>query len=367
MKFFCMPSDFKNETIDKYVEINNKYNHSRILETYGQLAPDTVFGSCRSPRGLPAVDRNKLENYVGYCKDKGIEFNYIINATCMSNEELTKPGYTKIKSFLEMLECIGVGWVTISLPSLMEITQYIAPGLKIKASTVTQINSPHKAKFYERLGIKRIVLDEDIYREFDTLKNIRKVYTGDIEIIINSFCVNDCPFKMFHYNSFSHSHTNRDECSYFNSRCHSMHIAPENYMKLNWIRPEDIHYYYDIGIEHFKIQGRTNVYSGDPSRTVVHYIEEHYDGDLISLLELFSTARLLTIADCKIDNSKLDGFFKKFISDPGFCTKICSECGYCKGFAEKSMEPSDIAILSIMDLMKGVAKNMFIGEINKPV
>lgn len=366
MKYFCMPSDFKNETIDEYFEINNKYDHSKIVETFGQLAPDTVFGSCRSPRELPEVDRHKLENYVGYCMEKGIEFNYVINATCMSNEELTKSGYKKIKDIFEMLEGIGVAWVTISLPSLMEIVQYIAPNLKIKASTVSQINSAHKAKFYEELGVKRIVLDEDIYRELDTLKNIRKVYTGGIEIIINSFCVNDCPFKMFHYNSFSHSHTNKDECSYFNSRCRNIHVGSENYMKLNWIRPEDIHYYYDIGINYFKIQGRTNVYSGNPAKAVIHYINEHYDGDLISLLELFSTTKPLAIAGCKIDNSKLDGFFEKFVNDPRFCTKICSECGYCKGFAEKSMKKSDIAILDMMNLVKGVTKDMFIGEIRRP-
>lgn len=364
MKHFCMPSDFKNETIDEYYEINNKYEHSKIVEIFGQLAPDTVFGSCRSPETLPQVDRYMLENYIRYCKEKGIEFNYVINATCMSNEELTKSGYKKIKEFLEMLEGIGVDWVTISLPSLMEITKYIAPNLKIKASTVCQINSPHKAKIYEELGIKRIVLDEDIFREFNTLKSIRKVYTGDLEIIINSFCVNDCPYRMFHYNNFSHSHTNRDECSYFGSRCRNIHIGAEKYMKLNWIRPEDIHYYYDIGISYFKIQGRTNVYSGNPAKAVTHYIEEHYDGDLISLLELFSSHKPLAIAGLKIDNSKLDGFFEKFVNDPCFCTKICSECNYCKGFGEKSIDKADIAFLDIMDMMKGITQNSFISEIS---
>lgn len=365
MKYFCMPSDFKNETIDKYCEINNRYHHSKIIETFGQLAPDTVFGSCRYPRGLPEVDIHKLEDYVKYCSEKGIEFNYVINATCMSNEELTKPGYKKVKDFFEMLEGIGIGWVTISLPSLMETAKYAAPNLKIKASTVCQINSPHKAKFYEELGIKRIVLDEDIYREFNTLKSIRKVYTGDIEIIINSFCVNDCPYKMFHYNSFSHSHTNMDECSYFNSRCQNIHIGAENYMKLNWIRPEDIHYFHDIGINYFKIQGRTNVYSGDPVKAATHYIEENYEGDLINLLELFSSSKPLTLAGCKIDNSKLDGFFKKFVDDSGFCTKVCSKCGYCKGFAEKSISKADIAFLDIMNSVKGATTDMFIKKLSK--
>ncbi len=367
MKYFCMPSDFKNKTIDEYDEINKKYSHSKIIETFGQLAPDTVFGSCRSPRSLPGVDRCKLENYIRYCKEKGIEFNYVINATCMSNEELTKSGYQKIKNFFGMLEGMGAGWVTISLPSLMEIAKHVTPSLKIKASTVCQINSPFKAKFYEDLGIKRIVLDEDIYRDFSMLKRIRNIYTGDLEIIINSFCVNDCPYKMFHYNSFSHSPANRDECSYFSSRCRNLHIRAESYMKLNWIRPEDIHYYDELGISYFKMQGRTNVLTGNPAKAVNQYIEEHYDGDLISLLELFSSERPLMIADCTIDNAKLEGFFEKFVNEPCFCTKNCSPCGYCKDFAVKSMGEANIAVLDMMSLMKEVVpQNNFIEKISKP-
>ncbi len=366
MKYFCMPADFKNSTIDEYCEINRRYSDSKIVEVFGQLAPDTAFGSCRPHKALPKVDPCKLESYIKYCSARGIEFNYVINATCMSNEDVMKSGYNKIKDFLQMLESIGVAWVTISLPSLMEISKYIAPGLKIKASTVCQINSPHKAKFYEELGIKRIVIDEDVYREFNTLKNIRSVYSGELEVIANSFCVNDCPFKMFHYNSFSHSHINKDECSYFNLKCQQIHTGAENYIKLNWIRPEDIHYYYDIGILYFKIQGRTNVYSGDPAKAVTHYIEERYDGNLISLLELFSTDRPLSIAGCRIDNSKLEGFLEKFAEAPGFCTKVCSECGYCKDFAEKSIDKIDIAFFDIMNMMKGIAQDRFVQEISKP-
>ncbi len=365
MKYFCMPADFKNETIDAYDEINNKYEDSKIIETFGQLAPDTTFGSCRSPASLPSIDMKKLEAYVRYGSEKGIDFNYVINATCMSNEELTKQGCKKIEDFLKSLEDIGIGWVTISLPPLMEIAKYAAPKLKIKASTVSQINSPLKAKFYDELGIKRLVLDEDIYRQFDTLENIRKAYSGDLEVIVNSFCVNDCPFKMFHYNSFSHSHTNRDEHAYFSSRCHYMHIGGENFLKLNWIRPEDLHYYSERGINYFKLQGRTNVYSGNPAKAVTHYIDEHYDGDLISLLELFSTDKPLTVAGCKIDNQKLDGFFDSFVNDPAFCTKLCEECGYCKAFAEKSMSGFDNACLEIMRMMKGIMLEKFTEDLHR--
>jgi predicted nucleic-acid-binding Zn-ribbon protein len=126
-------------------------------------------------------------------------------------------------------------------------------------------------------------------------------------------------------------------------------------MKLNWIRPEDVHYYSETGINYFKLQGRTNVFDGNPAKAVMHYMNESYDGDLISLLELFSDSKPLSLAQAKIDNRKLDGFFKKFFDNPGFCTKVCSECGYCAIFSEASISSID---KMLMDIMKPVFKTV---------
>jgi len=359
MKYFCLPSDFKYETIDAYHQINQNCSDSKIIETYGQMAPETVFGSCRVSKQLPSVDKDQLEKYVSYSLDKGIEFNYVVNATCMDNDDLTSTGYYKIKDFFKLLESIGIKYITLALPSLMEIANYVIPDVRIKASTVCQINSPEKAGFYEELGVKRIVLDEDIYRRFDVLKNIRKIYSGELEIIINSFCLNDCPYKMFHYNSFSHTHIEKELYSYYSGRCRSIHTSGENYMKLNWIRPEDLHYYHEIGINYFKIQGRTNVFSGDPVRVVLAYIKEHYDGDLLELLELFSPKRPLSIADTTIDNRKLDGFLEKFVSSPNSCSKVCKECGYCKLYSEASISETDRGMLDIIKDFNKVQQEEF--------
>ncbi|MDP4092753.1 MAG: U32 family peptidase [Bacillota bacterium] len=352
MKYFCLPSDFKNETLDSYCELNCIYKTSKVFETYGQLAPETKFGSCRASSQLPAIDRIGLEKYIKYSLDKGIEFNYVINPTCMDNEDLTNKGYKKIRSFFEMLSDMGVNSVTIALPSLMEICKAAVPGMKIKASAVCQINSPHKAKFYEELGIDRFVMDEDIYRKFDLIKDITSATSMGKEVIINSFCICDCPYKMFHYNSLSHNRKGQEIYPYYSRRCKRSHLGAEKYMHINWIRPEDLHYYNELGIEYFKIQGRTTVFSGNPAKAVKHYMDESYDGDLISLMELFSQNRSLCIADCKIDNKKLDGFIERFVENPGFCKKLCDECGHCKKYAESSINETDRIMLDLMKDME---------------
>ena len=59
-------------------------------------------------------------------------------------------------------------------------------------------------------------------------------------------------------------------------------------IRLNWIRPEDLHYYYELGIRHFKIQGRQNVVTGDVVKTLRYYIDEDFNGNLYDLITLFS-------------------------------------------------------------------------------
>lgn len=351
MKYFCLPSDFQFATLDTYSEMNLAYCDAKIAETYGQMAPDALSGSCQSSGSLPPIDRPGLEKYIEYGLSRGLEFNYVLNTACMENDELTKEGYRVVRDFLRMLRDIGVSSVTMALPSLMEIALYAAPELRIKASAICQINSPLKAKFYDNLGIKRIMLDEDIIRRFDVLRNIRKAYTGEMEITVNSFCCMDCPYRMFDYNSLSHIHTMKKNYPYFSTRCRNLHMGAENFIRMNWIRPEDLHHYYESGITWFKLQGRSNAHTGKPAKAVRSYIEGSYEGDLVELLELFSTRRSLAIADCSVDNRSLDGFLEFFVQSPEACTRLCEECRYCKSWAEAAISSTDRHILDLMKII----------------
>ena len=58
----------------------------------------------------------------------------------------------------------------------------------------------------------------------------------------------------------------------------------EEYIKSPWVRPEDIKYYEEIGIEHFKITER-----GFPTDELVKrvkaYTDRKYNGNLIDLIQ----------------------------------------------------------------------------------
>ena len=286
---------------------------------------------------LPKVTEKELEKYISYSLKRNINFNYTLNAACFGNYEFTKEGIKNLKEFLIRLKNIGVNLLTVASPSLFEFIKILGIEFELKASAICEITSPGKALFYERLGASRIVIDPDITKDFTKIKNIYSVINNDIEIIVNSVCYKNCAYKMFHYNHEAHCSQSNDQqlvTNYYFNRC-SIQKAdkPENPMKLNWIRPEDLKHYMHIGIRYFKIQGRQNITSGDIVKTLHHYINESYDGNLYDLITLFSPYNSF---QHHIDNKKLDGYIDKFLEND--CNEICSKCGHCEKYAKLSMD-----------------------------
>jgi hypothetical protein len=153
---------------------------------------------------------------------------------------------------------------------------------------------------------------------------------------------------------------------------------PVNYIRSEWIRPEDLHLYEDLGYDSFKITER-----GAPTPVLVRRVkawsERRYDGNLLDLVQPFGFAesrgaeegkglrwkirhffRPLTVSlrrlwavkrlaeergllgrrdglpPVEIDNRALDGFMDRFLSKG--CKDVdCEACRHCHRWAEKAV------------------------------
>ena len=342
MKLYNIAADFKRDTIDSYADLNKRYKESKVIETYGNITVGNLFEGGRVYADIPKIDMPALADYIEYSKSKEIGFNYTINGSCMGNREFTAEGFSKMRSFIQDLYAAGVRRLTVALPSVIELIQSMGLDIEIKASIICQINNVNKAMDYKRMGVDRIVVDESCNRDFLTLKDIRDAFGEKTEIIANSLCHKDCIYRMFHYNQTAHDSVNKPGESiitYYNHRC-MMKRAQDasNFLKLCWIRPEDIKHYHKIGIQYYKIQGRHTAFKGDPVRAMRAYFDEDYDGELIELLELFGHPYSFMV---KLDNKKLDDYLKPFYENPGFCKKHCLSCRYCETFLYNRISQSE--------------------------
>lgn len=339
MNYFSLPADFRKETIDRYNVLNNTYQNAQVSETYGNITIGEVLESGRQIDLLPKVNLSELRHYVDYSRDRNIDFNYTLNASTLRNREFTQEGVAQIIDLLDTLFHIGVRHLTISLPSLMELVIQSGFDFVLKASTICQITNAAKALSFKELGVDRMVVDESINREFQMLKRIKQQFGENVELIVNSLCHKNCIYRMFHYNQIavdSIAVTNRNSAEYYSHRCAMRrHEKLSDFLRLCWVRPEDISYYNALGIHNFKLQGRQTVLKGDPAKAVDYYFKGSFDGNLIDLLYLFdppSSSRVF------IDNKKLNGFIKPFVEKENFCRNDCPSCRYCDSFAQRCID-----------------------------
>lgn len=329
MIYYSIPADFNLEHIDLLNEINCIYPDKKIAEVYGQITEGTLNGSGRKKECLPQIGKKEFELYISELfRRTSIKFSYTFNASCLGNLEYTKEGIKKIKNFFTYLHRLGIDRITVSSPAIIEIAKSLPFNLDIKASAICQISNKNKMIQYRNMGVSSIVLDEDITRKFGLIQKIQKEFRGSVELIVNSLCRKNCVFKTFHYNQQAHNGTSeRENISYFDYKCIAAKLADENdILRGNWIRPEDILYYKNIGINRFKIQGRHAVLKGDIYKTVMCYMEEKYEGNLVDLLGCFAKDQY---AGLYLDNRRLKHFIPPFLEDDDFCRDDCIACNYC--------------------------------------
>jgi hypothetical protein len=127
-----------------------------------------------------------------------------------------------------------------------------------------------------------------VNREFFTLARIREAVKCDLELLVNNNCLSACAFSPAHMNALAHAgqewHGNRgffiDWCFL---RCTEMKLRdPVNYIRSEWIRPEDLRLYEEMGYDLFKVTERDL-----PTPLMVDrvraYAARRYDGNLLDL------------------------------------------------------------------------------------
>jgi len=203
---------------------------------------------------------------------------------------------------------------------------------------------------------------------------------------VNNNCLSSCALSPAHMNALAHTgqawHENRgffiDWCFL---RCTEMKLRdPVNYIRSEWIRPEDLAMYERMGYDLFKVTER-DLPTPVLVRRVRAYAERRYDGNLLDLVQpyalrdvsgkvphhrrgigwflrflfrptLVNPARMLLlkrVADLRhmtrpvtgeppvvVDNRALDGFMERF-REKGCRDVECDACRWCHDFAAKAV------------------------------
>lgn len=362
MMKFTIPTNWQDDFL-------SAIDRSNVAEVYGKLAADFVGGGKQSLQ-LPSPSKKRVAEHVKEIHKAGLKFNYLLNATCIDNRELTISGSRRISRLLGWVEEINADIVTVSLPYLLKVIKKYHPRLKVCVSDLAGVNSVERAKYWEELGADKInVLNTDANRDFPFLRGFKKNISCELQLIANVNCLHHCPYYIFHGALASHGSQSSHPLKgfvidFYRMDCRCRQLAdPAQIIRSQWIRPEDVHYYEEMGVDYLKIIDR-GMNTHWLSVIVSAYTRRRYDGNLMDLfpspakkinfgkrnlwhkfrfffrpglVNVFALLRqkeLLQQPEIYVDNRQLDNFLPFFLEHD--CRAVsCSKCGYCDGVAKK--------------------------------
>jgi collagenase-like PrtC family protease len=318
------------EALKEILAAKEEENLKDVKEVFMGGSPD-VMGSGRGVLHAPLI--NEIREQTEYAHQYGIQMNVVMNSTCAGGHHLTFEGYKMFDWYFNELNKAGVVAVTVAEPYLVELLRDFP--MKIVVSVLSYVDAPQRAQFFEALGADVITVDTNINRHFDLLQGIVKGVSCNVRIIVNEGCLYKCPFRYSHYNLASHlSSLNQPRVplfapDFYFDKCINIRLRnPTQIIKSGWIRPEDIKEYEAIGIEDFKLSGRTKTVNWIIECMKV-YARRSFKGNVLEIIDCPQMLRYMMY----IENEKLEGSIEHWKS----CTKNCHECGYCDALTKEAL------------------------------
>jgi collagenase-like PrtC family protease len=356
MIYYKIGCNFDQQLIKLICEINSIKKDTIINEFYGSDRAHAKL-TARPKFRLPDIDAHRFTKYIMDCRDAGIKFNYTMNTMYPGSKRQLSGQISKIEDHVKFLIDSGVSIITISTPLFAEIIRNVSNDIELEVSTIAHIDTVTQIKaWFDCYHVSRVcgnLLKNRSSQFLIAEANFCKRNNIVLNLMVNEFCstggrqnnslyATHCIYRDSCYLCHSENETIEDNellDSYPMGHCISSRNHPSTWLKSMFIRPEDISLYERIGINHFKITGRTA--STDYITTIAKaYVNGRWDGNLLTLWKPLETitsgeAELDFCQNFYIDNSKLDGFLKLWFNKDGHeCAKeVCGEtCTYCDEF-----------------------------------
>ena len=305
-------------------------NQEHISEVY--------FSWPEMPNGRSSLDvSGELTAFERQCKltddlkrltENKIKLNILFNANCYGKESQSRAFFTRIGNLLDYIASkFGLNSATTSSPLIAKFIKENFDGIDVRASVNMEIGSiegiSYLSEYFDSFYVKR-----ETNRDLPTLLRLRKWCDSNgkqMYLLANSGCLNNCSAHIFHDNLVAHEAeiSAMDNGYQFGGICWEYLKAKDNFYnwlsRTNFIRPEDMKLYEEL-VPAVKLATRTN---SAPSRILRSYIEGHYRGSAMELLEPNHNGLFYPRF---VENSLID---KSFASHVMSCDKQCEKCTYC--------------------------------------
>ncbi len=279
-----------------------------------------VTGHGRAPGDVPFVSDATIVRYSESAKRLGIQFLYLLNGLC-TDLDLAEPAVRRrVDEDLDwIIGEVQPAGIVVADPRLAHCIRdrFGADRVAIRVSTIAGIRRAEELEPWLAYDIDGVVLHHDANRDWDALRQIRvwlerRAPNVRVELLLNEACVPACVARQAHYRRLARA--NLDYAEGFQQNCNIPRFLDPSYiLSANWIRPEDLGVYHELGVRRFKIAGR-EMPGWWIDRAVAAYLSGKYEGNLLNLLTM--TPPGLDAAASEIvflSNSALEGFLARLM------------------------------------------------------
>ncbi len=286
--------------------------------------------------------KEEIKGVNGLLKSKGISLNLLLNDACFGGRNLTPSYQRRLDSLFEFTSTERLSLVVME-PTLIEyiVSNHPEVDLAIFAASSHGIFDFHlRVQYYkEYLGqkerIRGLIIPSDLNRDFNALQKIRKNWDLELWVNVNEGDLLCSPYKLSELTSLSHLHPHGDYLCYkevedifWDWKREVLFNDPWRLIASPWIRPEDLNFYQEMGIDCFNIMVGEEM-EIEIDHLINSYRNMRFEGNLISL---WKEAR--QIRGIFLDNRWFDGFLER-LKAKGGCIRDCPRCKVCLEIEEE--------------------------------
>jgi collagenase-like PrtC family protease len=355
MSRLAIPCHWKREIIDQILDQTQNNQGVIIDEVYGVLADGGPVGHGRAKESVSAVSQQEAVDFVKYLHSRGLKFTYLLNAPFHFQENPQQQrGLDQYLNWI--LRELRPDALTISSHELMEYVRQIDREINIHVSTIAGIRDVDDLKNYLDIHPDKVVTHHDTGKEWDKLTKIVEFGQKNgitIELMATESCLFRCPNREGHYEHLAKKNPDRQ----FHTTCNARKFAhPREFLMAGGvIRPEDLSFYEAMGVNFFKLTGRSKPPEWLPE-TVEAYAQRSYEGNLIRLLGIDPSLRAEEWFYIK--NKALDGFLNGFPQGKDQEEKI----RYCESWVVKLYLEGNLQVTDGTQYSTEGARLALIGE-----
>ena len=300
------------------------------ISTVYFAAPESIGPSWRSLHQEDDYEQQIIK-LICTCKKYNIWTILTFNATSEWIKTGDKDHMLQLISYIKKLEKIGLKSVSLTNLLYVKFIKKSVPNIQIYSSVNCYLKNVEQALYFKKLWVDILTIDRDINRDLQLIKQIKQRSWLEIQVMLNEWCIKNCPFRNTHFNIIASgvedNLENQKKWKYnLVERFSCTPILAENkriIFRMPIIRPEDLGYYDGIA-DYYKLVTR-GLDTKKINQFMQAYTDWYYHWNLLDIIDM-------SIIDYQnyvpfIDNDKLTDlhYFEDLQTCPGDCD-TCTNC-----------------------------------------